>query len=262
MSGGGASLSLGLLGTGRMGRMVEEVALGRGHRIGLRLDAASNRDAAGMSARALSGIDVLIDFSAAAAVMDNLRAAAREGCSIVVGTTGWDRDPEARRQAEALVREGGIGAVVAPNFSFGMHRFRRLVEEAARLAGADAETDLWIEEAHHRGKADHPSGTALALARSVLEAMARKERIETRLPEGPVDPAALQVTASRGGWVPGQHRVVLDAPHETIELVHTARSREVFAQGAVRSAEWLHGRSGYFTLDDVLGETPGKGRDA
>lgn len=257
----GSALTLGLVGTGRTGRMVERVALARGHRIGLRLDADTNKDGVGLSPRALMSVDVLVDFSSARAVEANILGAAAARTDLVLGTTGWEREEGALARARSAAEEAGIGLVWSPNFSFGMHLFRRLVAEAARLADADPEIDLWIEETHHAGKADHPSGTAIALAETVLQRVRRKERVASTLPVGPVDPATLLVSASRGGHVPGEHRLVLDAPYDTIEMVHRARSRETFALGAVRAAEWVHGRKGFFTLDDIL-EEKGQGQSS
>lgn len=245
-------LSLVLLGLGRMGRLVDDIARDRGHAVVARLGRED-------SERALpQGTDVAIDFSRAEAVLANARRAAEAGCDLVVGTTGWDRAAPARAELAALAERAGIGVVAAPNFSFGMFLFRRMAEHAARLAALDEDLDAWIEEAHHRGKADHPSGTALALANTVLGALPGKTSILSQLPEGPVPPDGLVVAVSRGGHVPGTHRLVLDGPDETITLEHAARSRRAFASGAVRAAEWVRGRKGIFTLDHVLstGDTP------
>lgn len=239
-------LALALLGTGRMGAAVAAIAEERGHGVVARFGSA---DAA---TPLPPGTDVAIDFSRADAVLLNARKAAAARCGLVLGTTGWDRDAAARDALAAAVREAGIGAVVAPNFSFGMHLFRKLVQEAARLAADDHELDLWLEEEHHRLKADHPSGTALSLARGMLERLPRKTHVLSALPDGPVPRDALVVAVSRGGYEPGTHRVVLDAPEETVTLEHRVRSRRTFALGAVRAAEWVRGRRGLFTLDDVL----------
>lgn len=240
------SLSIALWGTGRMGALVGDIATARGHRVVARLGSSSEGGALP------KGTDVAIDFSVASAVMPHVVEAARSRCALVLGTTGWDREPGARERVQSIVRESGIGAIVAPNFSFAAHLFRRMVEHAAALAARDDEMDAWIEETHHRMKADHPSGTALALARAVLERLPRKRAIATTLADGPVAHDELLVASARGGYEPGLHRLVLDAPEETITIEHRARSRRAFALGAVRAAEWIHGRSGTFTLDDLL----------
>ena len=239
-------------GAGRTGSMVADVAVSRGHVVAARLTSKDNAGGSGLTPEMLRDADVVIDFTRAEAVLDNVRACGRARKPIVVGTTGWDREPGARRDLAGIVEDSGIAVLVAPNFSLGAHLFRKVVEAAAALAGNDADLDLWIEEAHHRGKADHPSGTALALATSVLERVPRKTRVLNALPAGPVPPDALVVASARGGWQPGLHRLVIDGPEECITLQHEARSRRVFALGAVRAAEWIVGRRGLFTLDDML----------
>ena len=180
------SLGLALCGRGRMGAMVADIARERGHRVLVQLGAAENPGGRGLSPSALEGVDVVADFSAAPAVLDNVRAAARAGRRVVLGTTGWDSQPAAHEELARIVKESGIGLIASPNFSLGMHLFKKLVETAASLAAADDEIDVWLEEAHHAGKADHPSGTALLLARSMLRRLPHKTGLLTSLPDGKV----------------------------------------------------------------------------
>lgn len=247
------SLRLGLCGMGRLGKLVDGIATERGHVVALKLGSASNAGGAGLSPEALAGLDVLVDVSRADSVETNVARAAAAGVNIVVGTTGWNRDEGAAARVEGIAREAGIGLLVAPNFALGARLFARIVEAAARICSSQEELDLWIEEAHHRGKADHPSGTALALARSVLSEVPWKRTIATELPDGPLAPDSLLVASSRGGYEPGLHRLIVDLPEESIEIRHVARSRRAFALGAVRAAEWLAGRRGVFTMDHVIG---------
>lgn len=247
-------LSVTCCGSGRMGSLVAAIARERGHEVRV-LDSKSNAGGAGLSREALRGVDVVVEFSVASSALDNVRRAALAGCPIVLGATGWDREPGATDALRRIQEETGVGLLWSPNFSLGMHLFRKVVEEAASLLAADAELDAWIEEAHHAGKADHPSGTALLLARAILDRVPRKTGLLTSLPEGPVPRDLLLVASARGGHQPGLHRVVLDGAEESITLVHEARSRRAFALGAVRAAEWLAGRRGWFTLDDMLAPT-------
>ena len=252
----GRSLNIGVCGMGRLGKLIDGIATERGHVISLRLDAESNANGAGLTREALSGVDAIIDVSSAAAVETNVARAAAAGVNIVVGTTGWDRGALARERVEGIALEAGIGLLIAPNFALGARLFARIVEAAARICASQEELDLWIEEAHHRGKVDHPSGTALALARSVLAETPWKRTIVTELPDGPVPPESLVVSSSRGGYEPGLHRLIIDLPEENIEIRHVARSRRAFALGAVRAAEWIAGRQGVFTMDHVIGGAP------
>jgi len=246
------SLTLASCGVGRMGSLVAAVARERGHAVPLRLDSKSNVEGSGLSPEALRGVDVVLEFSRASAALLNARRAAEAGCAVIVGTTGWADESRAREELMRLAQAHGVGIIAAPNFSLGMRILRQLVEAAARAAGHDDELDVWIEESHHAGKADHPSGTALMLARTALEHLPHKHELLTELPPGRVPRDRLLVTSSRGGYEPGLHRIVIDGEDECITLVHQARSRRAFASGAVRAAEWLAGRKGWYTLDDML----------
>jgi len=245
-------MKIALFGYGRMGRAVEAVATERSHVITARLDDVSNADGTGVTDEALSGARMAIDFSTADAVLPNVRAAATLGVDVVVGTTGWESDREA---VEAAVREAGTGLLHAPNFSIGMLFFTRLVEAAARMANGLTDYDVHLFEAHHRHKTDHPSGTARRLADVLVQGLERKHAWTLDLEEGSRhDPSSLQVSVVRSGEIPGIHEVAFDGPDDTIQLRHEARSRTGFARGAVLAAEWLEGRPGVHTMDDLMNE--------
>lgn len=250
-------MKLALFGYGRMGRVVEEIAPQRGHEVALILDEFSNPDGSGITAEALDGARMAIDFSTAAAVGTNIRRAAQLGVSVVVGTTGWEED---REGAEGIVREAGTGLLVAPNLSVGMLLFTRIVQAAARMVNRVEDYDVHLWEKHHRHKVDHPSGTARRLADLLVETLDQKDGWTTRLEAGyTMDPKQLQVAVSRVGEVPGVHGVGIEGPDDHIELVHEARTRNGFARGALVAAEWLEGRSGVFTMTDVLEDMLGGG---
>jgi 4-hydroxy-tetrahydrodipicolinate reductase len=168
-------------------------------------------------------------------VPTNLPALARHRLRTVVGTTGWGRHEAAMRQ---VVEESGIGVVVAPNFSVGVVLFQAMVAHAAALLASQADFGAWLHEAHHAMKKDQPSGTALML----------KAAMERTGYSRPID-----VSATRAGYIPGIHTVGFDGPAESITLSHTARDRSAFARGALQAAAWIQGRSGWFTMQDVLG---------
>jgi len=246
------AMKLALFGYGRMGRAVEEVARQRGHQITSILDEHSNPEGRGISERSLAGADVAIDFSSAGAVLPNVAAAAGLGTAVVVGTTGWEENLSV---VERIVRDSGTGLLYAPNFSVGMLTFARLVRRAGELANALDGYDVHLFEAHHRHKVDHPGGTARLLAQILLDTIDRKERWSTDLHEGrPVPPELLQVSVARVGEVAGVHEVGIDGPDDRIVLRHEARGRLGFARGAVLAAEWLAGRSGIFTMEDLMEE--------
>ena len=165
----------------------------------------------------------------------NAPALARHGINMVIGTTGWQADEPAVRQAAA---DAGIGVVAAPNFSVGVVLFEAIVARAAALFAAQQEFGAFLHEAHHAAKKDAPSGTALLL----------KEPWSRPASSGPID-----VSSTRAGAIPGTHTVGFDGPAETIVLSHAARDRTAFARGALAAAKWVAGRRGWFTMKDVLG---------
>jgi 4-hydroxy-tetrahydrodipicolinate reductase len=169
----------------------------------------------------------------------------------VSGTTGWfDRLPE----VENAVRSAGTGLIYAPNFSLGVQLFFRLAQFAGRMADGLDEYDVHVSESHHRHKLDHPSGTAEKLAAILLEELGGKQRWELGTGVGAIDPAVLQVTSVRAGEIPGEHAVALEGPDDRVEVRHESRGRTGLARGAVTAAEWVHGRKGIFTLDDMLAD--------
>ncbi len=245
-------MKVALIGYGRMGRAVEQAAAARGHEVVARIDLDGNLEGRGITTESLNGAEVAVEFSVPEAAPANVAALAACGADTVSGTTGWyDRLDEVR----SAVERAGSGLIYAPNFSLGMQLFFRLARLAGRLSDGLEGYDAYVVEAHHRHKKDHPSGTARRLAEILLAELSGKERWELGPPEGPVDPGALQVTAIRAGEIPGTHTVGLDGPDDSIVVRHEARGRAGFARGAVAAAEWVRGRSGIFTLEEMLEET-------
>ena len=224
-----------LVGHGRMGRLVGDLAPEYGFEVAGVIDPQSPLHGGGPDDEKWRGIDVAIDFSFPDAVKTNVPALARHGINIVLGTTGWQADEPAVRRA---VADAGTGVVAAPNFSTGVVLFEAIVERAAALFAAQTEFGAFVHEAHHAAKKDAPSGTALLL----------KAAIERAKFPRPID-----VSSTRAGYIPGIHTVGFDGLAETIELTHTARDRTGFARGALTAAKWVQGRHGWFTMKDVLG---------
>jgi 4-hydroxy-tetrahydrodipicolinate reductase len=221
-----------LIGMGRMGRVLEQLAPERGWQVVATIDHAANREGAGITSASLRRADVAIDFTVPDATVANVRAAVTAGCPIVVGTTGW---LEALPSLSAWVSERDGALLTAANFSLGVNVFAQVVALASRLLGAAGGFDAHLVETHHAAKKDAPSGTALVL----------RDAAEW--------PRQIPVTSIRTGLVPGTHEFIFDAPFETVTLTHTARDRRVFAEGALVAAGWLIGRRGVFTMRDVLG---------
>ena len=221
-------IPLALIGMGRMGRSLAELAPERGFDVVSRIGHAEpiTRDS-------LRGAAVAIEFTAPGAAAANVLACAAAGCPIVVGTTGWYQDLPVVR---AEVQRAGTALLHAPNFSVGIAIFDRVVAEAARLFADAPGFDAHLVETHHNAKKDAPSGTAASLARTAEAASGRP----------------MPITSVRVGSVPGTHELLFDAPFEQVRLVHEARDRRVFAEGALAAARWLIGRRGVFTMQDVL----------
>lgn len=246
-------MNIALVGYGKMGRMIEAAAIARGHTITCRIDPnASQADAPGIeeAGAGLDKADVVIEFSNPTVVLANIRALIARGKTVVVGTTGWH---DHLGELAPLVEEAGIGFLWSSNFSLGVNLFYKIAQEAARLFDPHPEYDVGGWEAHHNRKADSPSGTAKTLVERVLASMTRKTTpVYETLTDRPPEAHELHFPSLRLGSVPGTHSIFFDAGADTIELTHTARSREGFASGAVLAAEWLSTKRGVFTMDDVL----------
>lgn len=246
-------MRIALVGYGKMGRMIQSVALAQGYEIGAIIDpVAPEGEVTGRSinAESLDGCDVVIDFTHPSVVCDHIVLYAKLGIPAVIGTTGWyDRLDQVRQAIEGTE----CAIIYSGNYSLGVALFLQVVRQASLLFAKSGLYDPFLTEIHHAQKADSPSGTATMLAQSVLDAFPTKSTIEAETQHQKRDESAIHLASVRGGWVPGTHTVYFDSPQDTIELTHRARSREGFAVGAVRSAFWIaDGRKGFFTLDDML----------
>ena len=248
-------MQIALVGMGRMGEAVSELAARRGHGIVARFDEYIDQylslpDVQDMP-DALESVDVIIDFTLPGAVLENIERYCRWDLPAVIGTTGWyDRLGE----VQALVDKHDASILYAPNFSIGVALLARVVRSILPLLDKLPEYDAAVHEYHHIGKGDSPSGTALMLGGLIVDGLERKHRIETETQHGRIDAYALHVTSSRLGGVVGKHDISLDSPFDKLMFSHEAKNRCGFAFGAVRAAEWLPGRRGLFTLDDLLAE--------
>ena len=237
-------MRIGLLGTGRMGLAVEQAAANTSHEIVFRCD-IDNQLTGDIAATA----EVIIDFSSAQCIKQNVAIAMAAEIPFVTGTTGWQNEFSAIR---ALVGKHDGSFLHAANFSIGVALFKQIVAQASRFFAAFENYDFAIHESHHNGKVDCPSGTGLLLGETVLQHLPRKNRIVAGNPDGAILPDELQISCSRVGSVPGTHSVFIDSAEDTIELKHVARGRAGFAVGAIRAAEWLVGKSGFYSLEDML----------
>ena len=211
-------MNLAIVGYGKMGRLIDQLAPEYGFDVKLRLDVGNNAKFEGLTEENFRGIDAAVEFSAPSSATENIERLAGIGVNTVIGTTGWFSEIE---RARAAVQKAGTGLVWSPNFSVGVSVFMQLVSEAARLLGRQPEYGAWAWEIHHATKKDAPSGTLLALV----------ERMKREGFSKPID-----VSSSRAGAHPGTHEIGFDSAADSITLRHTARSREGFARGALRAA--------------------------
>jgi 4-hydroxy-tetrahydrodipicolinate reductase len=237
-------MKIALIGYGKMGKMVEKAALSKGHTISAILDPRKK-----ITNDLLKDAQVCIDFSHPECALDVIQQVVELKKDLVVGTTGWYQHLE---QVTGLIKRNQVGLLYSPNFSIGVHLFLELVKEAAVLLNPHEAYDVGIIDAHHSKKADSPSGTAKAIAKTLLDRMTRKKVLLEGNSSVEIPANALQISSLRCGSIPGTHSVIFDSPADSITITHEARSREGFAAGAVTAAQWLHGRKGLYTIEDVL----------
>lgn len=230
-------MKIALLGYGKMGKVIERIALERGHEIVLKKDEFNTYDG-------LETAAVAIDFSVPTAAVPNITACFNTGVPVVSGTTGWLEDYD---KMVALCNEKKGGFISTSNFSLGVNIFFGLNEYLAKMMATLDTYKVSMEEIHHIHKLDAPSGTAISLAKGVIEnSNFTNWTLETAKEN------EIHIEAIREGEVPGTHSVTYESVVDTIEIKHTAHNREGFALGAVIAAEWLAGKQGLYTMKDVL----------
>ena len=224
---------LAIVGYGKMGKLVEQLAPEYGFTVALKLDEFNNTASEGLTAENFRGVDVAIDFSIPSAVPRNVEGIAALGVNMVIGTTGWLEHLEA---VKAAVARHDVGLVWSPNYSVGVNAFFHLVSEAARLLATEPEYGAWAWEIHHSTKKDSPSGTLLKLVDELKKAGYARQ---------------IDIGSNRAGANPGTHEIGFDSAADTITLRHTARSREGFARGALKAARWLTGKQGFHEFSEI-----------
>jgi len=231
-------MKIALLGYGRMGKVIEQIALSRGHDIILKID----KDDTGFE---LSSADVAIDFSVPTAAVGNISMALNSNVPVVSGTTGWLDKFE---DMKALCKQKDGAFIYASNFSLGVNLFFELNKVLAKLITPFEDYSIQIEETHHTQKQDAPSGTAITLAEGIIEESSYEGW--TLSPE--TAKQKIEIEAKRIENVPGIHKINYNSEIDSIEITHTAHNRSGFGLGAVVAAEWIVGKKGIFTMRDVL----------
>ena len=227
-------MRIAIVGYGKMGRMIEGLALEREITVALKLDEFNNAHFAGITAANFRDVDVAIDFSIPSIVVGNIERIAALGVNLVIGTTGWQ---EQMSHVKKIVERHHIGLIWSPNYSIGVNAFFRIVSAAAKLLANEPQYEAWAWEIHHSAKKDAPSGTLLKLVDEMCEAGYERH---------------VDVASNRAGKIAGTHEIGFDSAADTITLRHTARSREGFALGAIKAAEWIAGKKGFHEFGDIL----------
>lgn len=235
------SRRIALVGYGKMGRMLEQMAPEYGLEVGLILDLHNNAHGEGFTPENFKGIEAAIEFTVPEAAVGNLEKLIGLGVPAVCGTTGWFKELE---RVKGLAEENGAALVYSPNFSIGVNVFERIVAEGAKWMASQPAYEAWAWEIHHSAKKDAPSGTLLKL----VEAMRAAGYA-----------ASIDVASNRAGKIPGTHEIGFDSAADTITLRHTARSREGFARGALHAARWIIGKKGVWEFSRILFGEEGAG---
>ena len=236
-------MKIALIGYGKMGRMIEEIAIGRGHVIVCKIDVDNMQD---FDSEAFGSADVAIEFTAPGVAAGNVRKAMERGVKVVSGSTGWLKGDVLEEMKERCRK--GASLLWSSNYSVGVAIFRAVNRHLARIMNAFPQYDVNMVETHHVHKLDAPSGTAITLAEQAVEELDRKNR--WGLHETAAD--VLRIDDVRRGEVPGIHTITYDSAEDYIEIKHSAYNRRGFALGAVLAAEYMADHEGWQTIDDLF----------
>ncbi len=233
-----------IIGYGKMGREIEKILRERGHEVSLVIDQENQHE---LDAEHLEGVDVALEFTTPETAYDNLRRCIACHTPVVSGTTGWTARLEELK--ELCRKEEGSALFYASNFSLGVNLLFRLNRQLARLMNRFGQYEVSIEEVHHTQKKDAPSGTAITLAEAIIEEVERKTGWVNEA-EAPHD--AIAIRSVREGMIPGIHTITYSSADDTLELRHEIKHRRTLAEGAVIAAEFLCGKQGVYTMEDLL----------
>jgi 4-hydroxy-tetrahydrodipicolinate reductase len=237
-------MKLALIGYGKMGKAIEEIAVDRGHKIVLKITSQNKAD---LSSTNLKKADVAIEFSQPQTAVENIITCLDSGTPVICGTTGWLNDFP---KIERVCKEKNGSFLFASNFSIGVNIFFEINKRLAALMNDQKQYSVTVEEIHHTQKKDAPSGTAITLADGIIDKLERKVKWVNKKTDVPGE---LSILSKRIDSVPGTHSIKYSSPVDDIDIVHTAHNRKGFAEGAVLAAEFLFNKTGIFTMKDVLG---------
>lgn len=238
-----------IIGYGRMGQTIARLIEEYGWPQPVIVDPTADAAFSTIADAPLGSVDVCIEFTQPDTAADNIMSILASGTPVISGTTGWDSRSE---EVLSAVRRLDGAFLHANNFSIGVYLFSELVRKAAELMSAFPQYDLGLHESHHRGKKDVPSGTANMLAKRITDVHPHRHSAALLPLEGPLDPETLYISASRIGHVFGEHQLTADSEADSITMTHRAKGRLGFAEGALTAAQWIIGKHGIFTLEDMI----------
>ena len=236
-------MKIALIGYGKMGKAIEEIALEKGHTIGLKITSSNTAD---LTEKNLQQCDVAIEFTNPNTAIENMMLCIESGVPVVCGSTGWYEKEEPIK--DYCITENGT-LLYASNFSVGVNIFFQINKHLAKMMASRKEYTVSIQEIHHTQKKDAPSGTAITLAQQIIEE--RNDKAQWTLENSPQQ-NEIGITSTRTDPAPGTHHVLYSSPVDDIEIIHTAHNRKGFAAGALIAAEFIAGKKGIFTMEDVL----------
>ena len=240
-------INIGLIGYGRMGKLIQDISNKNGIFISEIFDPELNNVLSENSD--LSGIDVFIDFSSPKNLLTNAEIIMKKDKKIVIGTTGWYSNLD---KMEKLCNKYNSAVIVGGNFSIGMNAFYEIIDYASKLFNKFKDYDIYGWEQHHIGKADSPSGTAKEISSIILNNIERKEIAQFDKLDRKIKAEEFHYASIRGGQISGIHNVQFDSLFDTLTLTHSAKNRVGFAIGAIEAAKWLFDKEGFFMYKDIF----------
>jgi len=243
-------MNIAILGYGMMGQKAKDFAIARGHKVPIIVDPI-NTEATHKNIKEadLNSVDLILDFSSGSAVIENVKIAAKFHKDIVIGTTGWYEHLD---EIKNITENNDIGVLWSPNFSIGVNMYYKIIEEASKLINQYDEYDIWGTELHHHNKIDSPSGTAKEISKILIKNIDRKNEVIYDRLDRKINPDEIHFSSTRGGAINFSHTIGFDSSSDTITLTHSARDRGGYALGAIKGAEWLKGKKGFFNMNDFL----------
>jgi len=248
-------MKIAIIGYGKMGQIIERLSEEKKHEVVSTIDpVVGTAKFKELNKANLSGADVAIDFTMPGVALSNIDKYIDSGVNAVIGTTGWYENLE---EVKEKVEKSEIGFIWAANFSIGVNLFFRIIEHSAGLMSNFPVYDVMGYEIHHNRKKDSPSGTMNMIGEILLENLKNKKKIVTEKLSRKISEEEVNLASVRGGNVPGTHVINFDSEVDTIELKHIVRSREGLAEGALKAAEWVKGKKGFYGIEDMMNEIIG-----